>query len=518
MTKTLKKLVLFLSLAFLTIFLTACGGGHDDTEIPPEIQSSSKSITAFSIAGVPAIMTGQQLQVTVPNGTDVRRLVATFTTSGLHVAVTNEPQVSGFTVQDFSSPVAYVLTAADGTTATYTVTVIEAPSQAKAISAFSIDGVEGVIHDHDIALTLPHGSDPTRRVATFSTSGKTVAVDGAPQTSGTTVLDYSSPVTYVVTAADGSTDRYTVVVTVAPSEAKSITAFSIAGVSATIDGPSISLTLPFGMSPAGQIATFETTGASVLVGGTAQVSGRTSQDFSRPVTYVVNAANGSTASYTVVVSVALSQARAITAFSLGGVAATISGNDIAVTLPAGADAAHQVASFVTTGASVSVKGATQVSGGMAQDFSQPVSYVVRAADGSTASYTVTVTVAKSASKAITSYYLYGARATFRERSPGQFLIDAPIYSTGGGTGLDIIQTSPIYVKPTFTISAKSITIDGVPQVSGESQINIRHAGRGATSPTPVIYVVTAEDGTQATYTLQTYSIQVVQPTPAPTGN
>ena len=505
MTKTLKKLVLFLSLAFLTIFLTACGGGHDDTEIPPEVQSSSKSITAFSIAGVPAITTGQQLQVTVPNGTDVRRLVATFTTSGLRVAVTNEPQVSGFTVQDFSSPVAYVVTAADGTTATYTVTVIEAPSQAKAISAFSIDGVAGVIHDHDIALTLPHGSDPTRRVATFSTSG-------------TTVLDYSSPVTYVVTAADGSTDRYTVVVTVAPSEAKSITAFSIAGVSATIDGPSISLTLPFGMSPAGQIATFETTGASVLVGGTAQVSGRTSQDFSRPVTYVVNAANGSTASYTVVVSVALSQARAITAFSLGGVAATISGNDIAVTLPAGADAAHQVASFVTTGASVSVKGATQVSGGMAQDFSQPVSYVVRAADGSTASYTVTVTVAKSASKAITSYYLYGARATFRERSPGQFLIDAPIYSTGGGTGLDIIQTSPIYVKPTFTISGKSITIDGVPQVSGESQINIRHAGRGAASPTPVIYVVTAEDGTQATYTLQTYSIQVVQPTSAPTGN
>ena len=92
---------------------------------------------------------------------------------------------------------------------------------AKAITAFSLEGVAGAIHELDdtIAVTLPFGTDVTALVATFTTTGTGVAVGSTPQTSGTNANDFSSPVTYTVTAADGTTADYSVTVTVADSPA-----------------------------------------------------------------------------------------------------------------------------------------------------------------------------------------------------------------------------------------------------------------------------------------------------------
>jgi len=50
------------------------------------------------------------------------------------------------------------------------------------------------------------------------------------------------------------------------------------------------------------VATFATTGASVKVGTTTQVSGSTANDFTNPVTYIVTAADASTVNYTVTVT------------------------------------------------------------------------------------------------------------------------------------------------------------------------------------------------------------------------
>ena len=100
-------------------------------------------------------------------------------------------------------------------------TVAASPGAAKAISAFSFDGltphVDGVISEalHTIALTVPSGTSVSALVATFATSGAAVAVAGAPQVSGVTPNDFKSPLTYMVTAADASTQAYLVTVTVA---------------------------------------------------------------------------------------------------------------------------------------------------------------------------------------------------------------------------------------------------------------------------------------------------------------
>jgi hypothetical protein len=96
---------------------------------------------------------------------------------------------------------------------------IAPPSSAKAITAFSFQGlappVTGGIDEaaHTIALAVPYNTARGALVATFTTTGASVTVAGTPQTSGVSANDFSSPVTYTVRAADGSTQAYLVTVT-----------------------------------------------------------------------------------------------------------------------------------------------------------------------------------------------------------------------------------------------------------------------------------------------------------------
>lgn len=109
------------------------------------------------------------------------------------------------------------MTAADSSTAIYTVTVTVARTTSKAITSFALGGVTGVISEtgKTIAVVMPARSGVTGLIATFSTTGSSIAVGSAVQVSGTTINNFTNPVQYVVTAADGSTTTYTVTVTVA---------------------------------------------------------------------------------------------------------------------------------------------------------------------------------------------------------------------------------------------------------------------------------------------------------------
>lgn len=118
---------------------------------------------------------------------------------------------------------------------------------------------------------------------------------------GTSVLSVK------VTAPDAQTvQTYTVNLTLNP--AKSITSFSFSSPLATgsIDdvAHTIGITVPYGTSLTSLVPSFTTTGANVSAGGTAQVSGSTSHDFTSPVVYTVAAYDSTTADYTVTVSVA----------------------------------------------------------------------------------------------------------------------------------------------------------------------------------------------------------------------
>ena len=186
--------------------------------------------------------------------------------------------------------------------------------------------------------------------------------------------------------------------TTAPSSAKAITAFSFRSLSATgtinESAKAIAVTVPYGTNVTALVATFTTTGSGVKVGSTVQISGFTTNDFTSPVVYTVTAADGSTTNYTVTATAALSPAKAITAYSFPSLATTGTIDEgaktIGVTVPWSTNVVALTAAFTTTGSSVNVGSTAQVSG--ANDFTSPVIYTVTADDGSTVSYTVTVTV------------------------------------------------------------------------------------------------------------------------------
>jgi cytoskeletal protein RodZ len=92
-------------------------------------QSSAKDITSFSFNGLnPAVSgdinnTNHTVSVTVPKGTDVKKLTPTIRVSDY--ATVSPPSDS---VQDFTKPVTYTVTAEDGSKQNYTVTVTVASS------------------------------------------------------------------------------------------------------------------------------------------------------------------------------------------------------------------------------------------------------------------------------------------------------------------------------------------------------------------------------------------------------
>ncbi|ALC17750.1 hypothetical protein DSOUD_3024 [Desulfuromonas soudanensis] len=88
--------------------------------------ADAKAITRYSIQNGAVFIdeAARTISVTMPAGTDKTALVATFITTGTSVdVVATGAQVSGVTVNDFTDPVDYLVTAGDLSEVTYTVTV-----------------------------------------------------------------------------------------------------------------------------------------------------------------------------------------------------------------------------------------------------------------------------------------------------------------------------------------------------------------------------------------------------------
>jgi Ice-binding-like len=96
------------------------------------------------------------------------------------------------------------------------------------------------------------------------------------------------------------------------SSAKAITAYSLSGTTGTINeaAKTISVSKPSGTDVTALVATFTTTGSSVKVGTTVQVTGTTPNNFTLSRVYTVTAADGTTVTYTVTVTIAAAGATA----------------------------------------------------------------------------------------------------------------------------------------------------------------------------------------------------------------
>ena len=408
-----KPLTWFISL-LLIAFVVGCGnhilGGGSGSGL---VQNSAKAITAYSLSGNQGTIneSAKIIAVTVPSGTSLTALVATFTSTGSGINIGTKAQITGITQNDFTSTVVYVVTALDGSTATYTVVVTVAASSDKTITAFSFTAFPsnaGVIDEtaKTIVVTLPSTATVTALTAVYTSAAKTVEIGTVVQTSGALPTnDFTNPVIYTVVAVDGTSATYQVSVVLASASDATITAFSFVGfpsahgvISEASTPKTIVVTLPSGTPVTALTAVYTTTAPTVKIGGAVQTSGSTVNNFTtNPQTYTVTAADGTTtATYQVSVNVGSASAKTITAFSFVGYPAypgvvTESTQSIAVSLPLLTNITALTANYTTAAPSVKIGTVAQTSGGApTNNFTSPVVYTVTASDATTESYTVTV--------------------------------------------------------------------------------------------------------------------------------
>ncbi|RNI26976.1 CotH kinase family protein [Rufibacter latericius] len=161
----------------------------------------------------------------------------------------------------------------------------------------------------------------------------------------------------------------------------------------------IEAVVPYGTKLTNMVATFSTTGHVVRIKDVVQESGVTINDFSQPLEYTVEAEDGSTRVYRVVVKQESGSSNAtFTSFKfevknnttqlLEDVVCQIIDDKIIGIIPYTSSVESMVATFTTNGKVVKVVDALQLSGVTPNNFTHGVQYAIEAEDGTIKNYTV----------------------------------------------------------------------------------------------------------------------------------
>lgn len=285
----------------VTYTVTAEDGSTQDWQVFLTVLANTEAeFKSFSVNENEASIDIDNMTVTgeVAFGTDEATLIAVFELSnGATASIDGNEQTSNSTVNNFTIPKTYRITAADGITFTdWIVTVTVASADAKEIIAFSFPEQEGSTSidsgNETVELDVVFGTNVEDLVADFALSGGAVAsVGGNTQTSGQTPNNFTSPVDYVVTASDASTKNWTVTVEVGDNTATDITTFKFdeqVG-SETIDADNHTVTVSrlFGTD----VSSLTPNTIDLSTGATISPDASTAQDFTNAVTYTVTAQN-----------------------------------------------------------------------------------------------------------------------------------------------------------------------------------------------------------------------------------
>ncbi|PIB34045.1 hypothetical protein BFP72_00665 [Reichenbachiella sp. 5M10] len=183
-------------------------GCKEDEEQEP-LLDDSKQIESFSFEELDPIVTGAingtTITLTVPYETDVTELTPTVTFSEKATLTPSSDES-----QDFSQAVVYTVTAEDESTQAYSVIVSEeaAPlSDTADILSFSFEGMTPIVNayvgDGEVKAWITDLSAASNLTPTITVSNKATV---SPKSG--VAQDFTSPVTYTVTAEDGSTQTY----------------------------------------------------------------------------------------------------------------------------------------------------------------------------------------------------------------------------------------------------------------------------------------------------------------------
>ncbi len=365
-----------------------------------------------------------------------------------------------------------------------------------------------------IAVTLPFGSVVTALVATFTTSANTtsVAVSGANQTSAVTPNDFTNPVTYQVTAEDGTTVKsWVVTVTVAaPSNVATLGNLTIS--QGTLTPVFASATANYTATVANGVASMTVTPtvseghATVTVNGQTVISASPSQSLSlnvgaNTITIVVTAQDATTRTYTITVTRgAAPLSNDATLGNLTISQGTLTPVFASATANYTATVANGVTSMTVTPtvseghATVTVNGQTVISASPSQSLSlnvgaNTITIVVTAQDATTRTYTITVT--------------RGAAPLSNDSTLSNLTISqgtlTPVFAsaTANYTATVANGVTSMTVTPTVSESHATVTVNGQTVISASPSQSLS-LNVGANT---ITIVVTAQDATTRTYTI-----------------
>jgi hypothetical protein len=274
------------------------------------------------------------------------------------------------------------------------------PSDSKAIKTFSVleTGSGARVLGRNITLTVPYSTDISSLTSEFFQTGERVTLNGVEQISGQTKNNYSSPLTYTVTARNQTTQNFTVITNKGLSSSNSLLSFSLTKslgsefYTGSIIGNSVTVYVPFGTDVSSLVGIFSHNGKKAQVNGIDQVSGKNTQNFSSPVIYTILSEIGTSQSFSVKVEIGTPDSKEIKALWLNSSPASIIGTSLAVTLPFGTNLSDLLITFIQTGSELKIGTKTLTNAESTINAINPVTITVLARDGSTKDYRLRVSL------------------------------------------------------------------------------------------------------------------------------
>jgi hypothetical protein len=391
--------------------------------------NTAKDITAFAFSGVNPTTTSigaipnadgnYPIQITVPDGASIDSLTPVITHTGASIAGPGfasdggpgTPPATPVTSFSATSPVNYTVTAKDGSTKTYAVTVRHAGGDDDTIEItgfyFTAPLAAGTINQaaNTITVIVPAKTDTASLVPTVYFKGMSVSPGSGAAN------NFNGPVVYTVTGINGKTRPYTVTVQKTPSSAKDITRFAFPGLTGaeTVIGavPDPDGSYPIAVwVPAGTVLDNRAPDLA-HTGLTISPTIGTALSFNVPQTYTVTAEDGSTKTYKVTATPLSGDTKLITSLVFnavplqgGGSIRAIAAIDqdshtITVEVPAAANISGLTPTITYIGRSIVPPGGSDQTANpftdpAARNFSSDQTYTVKDQSGGAQPYTVRV--------------------------------------------------------------------------------------------------------------------------------
>ena len=442
----------------------------------------------------------------------------------------------------------FVVTAEDGTTtAKYTVVIHRTPSDKKALTGATLGDIAAVINEDSHAVTFTVPADTTdstlgEMILKFTCSPRaTVKLKDAENNWGDSGeacrLKLGVPATFVVTAEDNSTQEYTVTVNREKSAAKAITEAVLTKTGGTPvkakiseEDKTVTFTLPVGTRDAdvatmtlkftcSQYASIKLEGAETNWPADGQLCG---MKLNEAKTFVVTAENGKTQAYTVLITRGKSSAKEITnalllakagdTASLATVKIDNTKKTVDFTLPADTDTSKlgemilklTVSDYATVKKSGDKDNWPAEGKACGMELDNGVIFTVKAEDGTTKDYTVTITKAKSSEKDITAAVLLNQTGDTTPFARAQISGTNIIFTLPSDTDKTVLNSIGMkYLKLTYPESATVKMKDGYDDATnggyrwsnGDIMCNM-------SINSPVKFTVTAENSSTKEYTIE----------------